>query len=135
MAVNYANLAATAERLIGENGRNVTLKRISTAPADALVPWGPKATTTDIVVVKAVLIPWDIKEIDGDIIRNADKRFYISETAFVAAAAAVTPTPAHAALEDYTTLLDSDGSVWRILAISPINPGSTRIMFDLKARQ
>lgn len=39
MAVDYDKLAATAKRLIAENGRDIILERIITTPADATKPW------------------------------------------------------------------------------------------------
>lgn len=58
MAVNYAKLALTAKRLIGENGRTVQLVRPSETPADVNAPWNGSLSTETTYDVPAVqLLP------------------------------------------------------------------------------
>ena len=48
--VDFVSLAATAQRLIEENGRSVTLFRKDRTPANAAEPWrGPDLTAPDPV--------------------------------------------------------------------------------------
>lgn len=89
MAVNYTGLAATAERLIRENGRLVTFRKFSRTPEDSNKPWrAVDADSNSEVQVRAVVIPYTQFEINNEQIRNGDKRAYISASAWAAAAAA-----------------------------------------------
>lgn len=89
MAVNYANLASLAERLIRENGRLVTFRKLSRTPEDSNKPWRAQDPDSDSeVTVRAVVIPYTQFEINNEQIRNGDKRAYVSAEAWEAAAAA-----------------------------------------------
>lgn len=50
MAIDYAKLAATAVRLISENGRALSLRKPPQAPADVAKPWGARAVAGAVVV-------------------------------------------------------------------------------------
>ena len=45
MAIDYVAAAATATRVISENGRLITLQKPSVTPADPAKPWGARTTT------------------------------------------------------------------------------------------
>ena len=89
MALNYASLAATALKLIGENGKNVTIRKSEPAVAvDALKPWRTDTANTFAVVVKAVEHPYTQYEVDDKVITKGDTRLYVAADAFELAAAA-----------------------------------------------
>jgi hypothetical protein len=121
--VNYASLATTAQRLINENGRTVTLTKTDRTPADSNKPWragGSSDTTVDVV---AVLVPYESKDVDGTLVKRGDNRAYV----------AALDTGAEL-IEDYDTLVDSS-DYWRIQAVEVINPGDTRVLYDIQLRR
>lgn len=95
MSINYTKLAATALRLIRDNGRNVQFRKFSRVAQDSNKPWrsdNPSAVSDDTqfeVTVKAVVTPYTQFEIDGTLIRNGDKRAYVAASAWEAACAAL----------------------------------------------
>lgn len=94
MAINFVSLAATALRLIGENGRNVRFVRISREANVDAKPWrapaeaGGLAASRVEVTVRAVDHPYTVYEIDETLVRKGDNRCYVSHDAFLVAAAA-----------------------------------------------
>lgn len=79
MSFNYANTAATADRLIKRFGTGATLRRTlndgaAYDPATATVT----APTVVDTPCSAVVIDYDQKMIDGTLIRVGDKRVYMS---------------------------------------------------------
>lgn len=57
---NFTKLAATAKRLINKNGREVSIVKLNTTPADPARPWrGPNNPRTGgaTVVAKAAFVP------------------------------------------------------------------------------
>lgn len=96
MAIDYASLAAVAQSLIGDNGRNVSLVQSSRTPADPSKPWRAGGTATTISPVKAVLVPYDEEEGEENI-KRGDTMAFVAQNAVIAtllAASTLTLTPA-----------------------------------------
>ena len=76
---NYANTAATADRLIKRFGASAILRRVLNDVA-AYDPATGTVTAPTVVdtACSAVVIDYDQKMIDGTLIRNGDKRVYMS---------------------------------------------------------
>ena len=56
--VDQTRLAATSERLIRKNGRNITFRKPSLTPLDADKPWnGPNPASFTELVLPAVFVP------------------------------------------------------------------------------
>ena len=132
MALNYANFRTTAERLIEENGRDVSLvRRDQGNPVDSAKPWRDSTEAATITfIVKGVIIDFEKEDIDGSLVRRGDKRVLIS-------AKSVSDEGGSAAnliIEDYDHVLDA-GVRWKIKDVNLIEPGDTRIMYDLQIRQ
>ncbi len=124
--VNYVRLASTAERLIRENGRDVAFfDKASAPPRDVDRPWrGTAPSATDpTVTAPAVIIPYMEEEIDGTSIKRGDKRMYVAENA-------ATPNQ----LENFDYVVD-DGIRYSIQTVSTIDPGPTRVLYDIQVRQ
>lgn len=130
MTINYAKLRDTADRLITENGRTVTLVKRDRTASDVSKPWrGPSTPGTDIILsVTAVIIKFETKMIDGTLIRVGDKRAFISPKESDAA-----ESTGEALIEDFDTLIDKS-ETWNIISVDKVEPGDTKILYDLHLR-
>lgn len=119
---DYAKLAATAQRLINKNGRDMTLTLRDRTAADPAKPWeGPASPGTDTsVTVKGVHLGYLTEEKNGVLTRSS------YETAYVAA---LDTDPA--VIETYDTLVDGS-DVWHIQDVEKLAPGDTRILYILQ---
>jgi hypothetical protein len=123
MAFDYAPMAATALALVAEFGRSVTLQRLDRTPPDADKPWlgpvNPRATPAATLTVAAVFVePGSTQELGLDTT--------LVDWAARATRIAVIASPAD--LTGYSELVDIDGTTWRIVGVSTLSPGSTRLL-------
>lgn len=132
MALNYANFRALAERLIEENGRDVSLvRRDQDNPVDSAKPWRDSTEAATITfIVKGVIIDFDKEDFDGSLVRRGDKRVLISDQSVSDEGGSA----ANLIIEDYDSLLDAS-VLWKIVDVNLIEPGDTRIMYDLQVRK
>jgi hypothetical protein len=125
MALNYPKLAATADRLISQNGKQVTFKQQTQTPADNAKPWrgGGAGNEALTIVAFAVVIPND--EIDDkEAMRRGDA------TAYIAASTFGNGNPFAAAdLVLIDTMIDDEGYTWHVHGVKIINPGSLRVLY------
>jgi hypothetical protein len=123
--VNYVRSAATAKRLIEENGRTVTLYRKVRTPLDSDKPWrGPDTSAVTpnpniVAQVKAVIYPVREEDVDDGLVRLG------METAMVA----------HDSLDPSQNLSDidaiKDGSyTYKVVKAAVIGPGDTKIVYQ-----
>lgn len=123
--VNYVRSAATAKRLIEENGRTVTLYRKVRTPVDVAKPWrGPDTTpaTPDpniVAQVKAVIYPVKEEDVDDGLVRLG------MQTAMVA----------HDSLSPTQDLSDidaiKDGSyTYKVVKAVVIGPGDVKLVYQ-----
>ena len=118
--VNYTSLAATAERLIEANGRLVTFTKRDSDPADTSMPWrGGDLDNTTLSNISAVVIPLEREDRGGELVRRGDAEAYVAHNSV-----------SGDTLDDYTFMTDGT-IIWRILSVEVINPGDTRIMYQL----
>lgn len=122
--IDYVSLAATAQRLIGANGRDVTLVKQDRAPADSLKPWRAGGVN-DVSVgpLKAVIVPFDSDDVDGSLVRRDDKRALVAAN-----------DTGVALIEQFDILVDG-ADQWRIVRVSTINPGDVRVVYDMQIRR
>lgn len=125
MAIDYAALAATAKRLVEANGRSVTIRKRSRTPADGSKPWRGTTSQVDTSVVTAVLVPFESKDVDGELIRRDDMMCII--------AASSTNVSAED-LEDYDSLLDGS-TIYKIVNTKLYEPGDTRLVYVIQLRR
>jgi hypothetical protein len=122
--VDYAALAATAKRLIDENGRDVTLTRKDRTPVDPAKPWRAGGTTdTTIGPFRAVVVPYTEEEMGGTLIKRGDRQALVSGL-----------DGSTNLVEQYNTLTDGS-DIWKIEAVDIINPGDTRVVYTLQLRK
>jgi len=130
MAINYASMRSTAERLIRENGRDITVVRRSRTPGDPAKPGRADDTTTTSITVKGVILFADLEQVDNVTIERQD------QIAFISAQAVEGVNPV-ALLEDYDYVEDS-GERLDIINKNVIEPGiagSSRVLYILQLRQ
>jgi hypothetical protein len=132
MALNYANFRALADRLIGENGRDLTIVRRDQANlTDPAKPWrGSTEADTITTVVKGVFIEYEKEDFDGSLVKRGDKRVLIAASDVEDETSGTLSVK----VEDYDHVLDG-GTRWRILSAELIEPGNLRIMYDVQVRQ
>lgn len=130
MALNYTRFRALADRLINENGRSLTLLRKDQGnPVDPAKPWRSSTEADEIEFsVVGVFIEFEKDEVDGTIVKRGDKRLLI------AAKDIDDQSPANTNVEDYDEITDGT-VVYRIINAQVIEPGDTRILYDLQVRQ
>lgn len=123
---NYQELAVTADILIQEFGRDVTLSMRDRTPADSSKPWrGPVYPGTDTTVtLKGVVNPSADEDMPGTVIKRGDAYAIIS-----ALGAGATTDVAQ-----FDTLIDG-GLNWRILNASGVNPGPVNLVWILHLKR
>ena len=125
MALDYAKLAATADKLIAANGKQVTFKQQSQTPADGSKPWRGAGANVESLTIPAfaVVLPNDELD-DKEAMRRGDA------TAYIAASTFGSGDPFTAAdLVAIDTMVDNEGYTWRVHGVEIINPGAIRVLY------
>jgi len=130
--VDYASFRLLAERLIEANGRTLSLvRRDQGNPVVAAQPWRASTEAATITVaVLGVFIEFEKEDFDGTLVRRGDKRLLIADKSVIDEGGAAP----NLLIEDYDHILDATIR-WKIITAELIEPGDTRIMFDLQVRQ
>ena len=130
--VNYASLKSLAERLIEANGRDLTLVRRDQGNlVDPNEPWRGSTEASEIsFVVKGVFTEFEKADFDGSLVRRGDKRVLIADQSVLDESGGAP----NLKIEDYDHIVD-DGVRWKILSVEVIQPGDTRIFYDIHVRQ
>lgn len=122
---NYAKIAGRAATLVARFGRSVTLRRLNTTPPNPAEPWvppaDPRASAVTLAVTAAFVHPTSLTDFGVDI-RLIDWVPRAEQVALVAGSAL---------LNEYSELVDSDASVWRIVGVQPLKPGPTLLLQGL----
>ncbi len=125
--VDYVNLKAIADRLISENGRDITVVRFDTNANDATQPWdgptNPRLNTTE-EVIKAVVVEPDSTVALGELTKMVDLTSR-SDKIFIA----------QAGVEDLTTFNEiQDGDrLWKIDNVKSLQPGNLLLLYFIEA--
>jgi len=129
--VNYVRAAATAKRLIEENGRTVVLYRKVRTALDSNKPWrGPNPSsdpdadpqTPDPAIVGTVLAvfyPIDEEDEKGGLLRRGEEKMMIAHDSLAVPDG----------LEDIDHITDN-GKLYKVVKACPIGPGSVRIAYE-----
>jgi hypothetical protein len=119
----HDKFAALAERLIAKNGRDVVLYKLSRTAATPAKPWeGAGTGFEDSATVKAVITDYNEDEIDGEIIRQGDKKLLV----------AAKPSPTQDLLK--FDKLDDAGSIYSVVRGNLLKPGVTSILYKFQIR-
>jgi hypothetical protein len=130
--VNYTNFRNLAERLIEENGRTLTLVKLDEGnPVDVAEPWRASTEADEISFdVLGVFIKYEKDAIDGEFIMQGDKQVLIAAKSVEDESGSA----AEIAIEDYEEIVDG-GQRWRIMDVDLIEPGPSRVLYDLQVRK
>lgn len=112
----YANLAATARRLLTQFGTDATLTRVTTGDYDPAT--GTASQTTTDYTCKAARFDYSQRDIDGTNIRVGDQRIYMDATV-------MPQTGDTIALGDRTYV---------VVTARSIGPALTAVLYDVQAR-
>jgi len=130
--VDFTSLRLTAERLILENGRTLTLQREDQATFDdPAQPWRTSPITNQVSLdVLGVFTEYEKEDFDGSLVRRGDKRVLVAAKD----TEDVQTGTENIKLEDFDTLLDAT-ELWKIITVEVIEPGSLRILYDIQVRK
>ena len=122
MAFDYASVLETAQVLITDFGKSVTLRRLDTTPPDPDMPWrgpvDPRASATTLDVNAVFVEPSSLQTL-GVNTQLLDWLARAQQVALVALDQDLT---------GFSELVDTDSSVWRVVGVSTLNPGGTRVL-------
>ena len=116
-AFDYARSKASADRLLTRFGQSGTLlKYTKSGPSyDPVITWPPHACTF-------VVLDYANREVDGTRILATDKQVLLAK-----ASLAIEPTTADKLL--------IGGVEHKLIAVKPISPGGTTILYELQVRR
>lgn len=121
MSFNYANSKATADRLLAQFGRTVTLRRVAQSAYDDDTSTVTLATTD--VSVTAVLVGISDHERAGNpAILAGDRR------ALIAVGALASPP----VVGDRLVV---DGAEWQVIAAEPVSPAGVDVLYKTQIRR
>lgn len=121
---DYTKLAATAQRLVENSGRDITLVEFNTTPADASKPWrgasDPRTTPDATLAVSGVFVePSSATKLGmstevSDLLKRSSQIIIVASTAD---------------LKSYNEVIDSDSSRWKIVGMETLKPGDTTLLY------
>ena len=123
MAFDYSGLASTALELIADFGRTVTLTKKGSTATTPGKPW-EGGTDDDPAEVP---VPAVFTEI-GETFRDDDRVRSTDELCLIAASALGSVEPVTG------DKITDDGRVYAVIAVKPIKPGDTALVFKIAAR-
>lgn len=113
---DYTRTRATADRLLARFGQTGAIRRVySTGPV-----YDPVQTTTDYACT-LVVTEYDKRDIDGTLILQTDRKVLVAVTGL-----SVVPTVTDRAVVEGVPLT--------IVAVMPLSPGGTVVMYELQVR-
>ena len=115
-----------ATEMIATYGRNVTIQKFTSAPADPTKPGEGNQTITQSIVVKACFVP--VSGFDLGQSFAAEDLFKTSEQVCMIGQQTVN-------LEGFHTILDSDNTKWRIETGQTLAPGDTILLYAFGIRR
>lgn len=122
MAFDYAATLLTAQTLVGEFGKSITLRRLDVTPPDPDMPWrgpvDPRASATTLTIDAVMAEPSSLQTLGI----NAEMVDWLKRAQQIAIVAT------DADLSEFSEMVDTDSSVWRVVGVSTLNPGGTRVL-------
>lgn len=129
--MNYLRSQATAKRLIEANGRDVTLIRKNDYVTDSNKPWrgndgnnNMEPVDEEVGTIKAVVYPYNDRDIDGNNVRRGDSMMIIAHTSL-------------SPVEDLKDIefVDDGSRRYRVMNAGKIAPGDTIIAYQFQLRE
>lgn len=145
----HARAAKTATRLIAKNGRTLFLlsKHSTTTEAPASKPWNSGGTNTfkSAAAIIGVQRSFKSHEVDGDLVRSADKEFLIDSRIRIDTSMRIEDHGLGLGLlplNEWRAGIDAFGVEGRtlvpikysIVAVNEVKPGQTSIMYKVQVR-
>jgi hypothetical protein len=127
--MNYAALAATSDKLLTNNGQEITVSQYTPTrnPATGAVTKGAAtrmgtAYAVEVPVTQVLLDAFALRLADAALVQKTVRAFKVSP------ALGFQPVP-----QDTITL--SDGSVWPVVGCTPANPAGTPLVYTVGVAQ
>lgn len=126
--MNYAKALALAQRLIAANGREIKLQRLSGTPANAAKPWEGAAAPTVVeeVIVTGVFVPHAGTEDLGKLLLDEELAKRCEQICLV---------PGGTYNLANFTVIEDEGTKWRIELMRELKPGSTTVLYVLGVKR
>lgn len=122
MAFDYSEVAATAQELVTEFGKAVTLRRLNATPPNPAEPWlppvDPRVGAATLAVSAVFVEPSSLQNLGGPNAQLVDWLKRAQQIAIIAH-----PDD----LSSFSELVDG-ADVWRVVGVSTLNPGGTRLL-------
>jgi hypothetical protein len=132
MAIDYDRMLATAQRLIGNAGRTITLRRLNNTPTDSNKPWRGNASPTtppaESVQISAVAVPPASLIQLGFRVELRDDVVQRGSQVLIAAP----PTSGETDLGDFDEMVDSDNKVFKVKVLDTLRPAETTLLYFLE---
>ena len=114
----YSGLAVVARRLLTTKGQTLTFSRETSTSFDHIL--GENTTSASTYTGVGAAFDYNSREIDGEVVQRGDIRLILEAT--------TTPP----IIDDATTI---DGDVYRIMAVRPISPAGTVVIYEVQLRK
>ena len=126
MAFDYTGVLATARELTEEFGREITLQRLGTTPADSAKPWrgpaNPMSPVAAEVVLNGVSVPPDSLRELGLMVQSPEL-VQRSKIIFIAG-----PDADDTDISTFNNLVDADGKIYRVVVIHTLKPALVQLL-------
>ncbi len=129
---NYAQLAATAQRLVVDAGRPIILVRLDTEPPDTSKPWRaptPRSTGATEVPCTGVFVPLSSRTFLGS---EAYLPQDVNRGEQICIVAALDTSED---LLTFNEIIDEDGTRWKIMRPQVLQPASTKLLYAFEVRR
>ena len=140
MAINYEKAARTALRLLSENGRTVTLVKLSTEAYDENMPWyGSQELPDEQLTCTAVFVdPVSEKDLGAaEMLTNVGNETSVKtgmKIAFIAATENLDANGNPVNLENYNRMIDG-GYSYRMTEIHTLSPGGSPLIYEVRVER
>jgi hypothetical protein len=129
--MSYVDDRLTAADMLAEDGQTVTLTYVGTSSYDSATSTTTN-TAPDPETVSGAILPLSIAirygfKQTGSLIVEGDQQLLLS--------AQNTAGVAIAAPQVNGTITDTNGNAWTIIAVDPLNPAGTAVLFDCVIRR
>jgi len=124
--MDYAAMGAMVESLIAANGREVGLVPPGSTANVSGKPWKgvSDAFTTDpatgVLTVFGLSVDYNEREIDETNVKRGDKKFLVAAISIVD-------------VTGYAGLRDGE-EIWKVVKVSALQPGPTRLLYTFQVR-
>lgn len=106
-------MAGVALELIGDEGRTVTFKQVSTAASPSDKPWrGTGAAATSPTITAPAVALTSFRALGEAFLKDVEQVFLVAS---------------QQNLSGYDLMIDDDGAAWKVVNMREIRPGTTRI--------